>query len=169
MPKLRNLARMIMAVGGTGTLTLGSAAPGFVTFPASGFVSGDVISYGIEDGSAREVGRGTFSTANGVYTLSRDKGLMSTLGGAHIDVTTSAQVYGTILAEDMRVSALQEVDQAVSLADGMFLQYQLSVPTTWQLHAYGDANNDPVMSLASAPSVGNTVVIIVSGYVSASC
>ena len=95
-----NLARMSTATGGTGTMTLMAAVTGFLSFASAGVQDGDYITYAIEEGNNREVGRGTY-TASG-STLTRDTILASTAGiGTPITLTGNAQVYITIAAEDL--------------------------------------------------------------------
>lgn len=102
---LHNLARMTTATAGTGTITLGSAVSGFLTFADAGVSDGDVVSYAITDGSNSEVGRGTY-TASGT-TLARTTVVNSTNAGSAISLSGSAQVMITVLAEDVE-EALQQ-------------------------------------------------------------
>ncbi len=101
---LKNLARMTTATTGTGTMTLGAAVSGFLSFAGAGIPDGAQVSYGINDGSNGEAGRGRY-TASGT-TLSRDIIYELTNGGAAINLSGSAQVFVTALAEDFLESAL---------------------------------------------------------------
>lgn len=94
MAKLFNLARMGTSTTGTGTITLGSAVSGHITFASAGAVTGDVVSYGIIDGTAAEVGIGTY-TASGT-TLTRT--LVNSTTGSLLSLSGSAQVFVTDLA-----------------------------------------------------------------------
>jgi len=98
MAVVYNLARMSTATEGTGTMTLLNAVAGFLTFALAGVSDGDIVSYGIVDGAASEVGRGTY-TATGT-TLTRSV-LKSTNSDAAIDLSGSAEVTITILKEDL--------------------------------------------------------------------
>lgn len=98
MAKLFNLARMTTATTGTGTITLGSAAAGFLTFAGAGVTSGDVVSYGIVDGANREVGTGTYTSSG--TTLSRTV-ITSTNSNNAISLSGSAQVFVTALVTDI--------------------------------------------------------------------
>ena len=99
MAKLYNLARMTTASTGTGNVTLGSAVPGFLTFAQAGVASGEVISYVIEEGTNREIGR-TFYLSSGP-TISRDIVLKSTNSNAKISLSGNAQVFIAAAAEDL--------------------------------------------------------------------
>lgn len=99
MAKLYNLARVSTATTGTGTITLGSAVSGFLTFANAGVSDGEIVSYGIKDGSNSEVGYGTY-TASGT-TLTRTV-RRSTNSNAAISLSGSAEVFITALAEDLR-------------------------------------------------------------------
>jgi len=98
MAKLFNLARMTTATTGTGTITLGSAASGFLTFAQAGVVNGDIVSYGIQDGTSREVGTGTYTSSGTSLTRSVVK---STNSNAAIVLSGSAEVFITPVATDI--------------------------------------------------------------------
>lgn len=98
MAKLSNLARMTTATTGAGTITLGVAVTGYLTFALAGVADGDTVSYGISDGSGGEVGTGVY-TASGT-TLSRTP-TASTNGNAAISLSGTAQVFVTARAEDL--------------------------------------------------------------------
>jgi len=95
---LKNLARMTTVTTGTGTITLGVAVSGFLSFAGAGIPDGAQVSYGINDGSNGEAGRGRYTAAG--TTLSRDIVYESTNSGAAINLSGSAQVFVTGLAED---------------------------------------------------------------------
>jgi hypothetical protein len=94
---LHNLARVTSATTGTGTLTLGSAVSGFLTFADAGVANGERVLYAIRDGANSEVGRGTYTTSG--TTLSRDTVYESTNGGAAINCSGSQEVFITALGE----------------------------------------------------------------------
>ena len=99
MSKLFNLAKITTATSGTGTITLGSAVSGFLTFALAGVSDGDIVSYGISDGANSEVGYGTYASAG--TTLARTTVLASTNSGSAIDLSGSAVVFITALAENI--------------------------------------------------------------------
>src|SRR5258708_34341915 len=98
MPKLYNLARMTTATTGTGTITLGAAVSGYLSFAGAGASDGDMVRYGIKDGSNSEEGIGRY-TASGT-TLTRNGG-KSTNGNGAISLAWTAEVYITQAAEDL--------------------------------------------------------------------
>ncbi len=87
--KLYDLARMSTATTGTGTITLGSAISGFLTFAEAGVQDGEVVYYAIRDSGNSEIGYGTY-TASGT-TLSRTV-LKSTNSDAAINLSGAAEV-----------------------------------------------------------------------------
>lgn len=95
---LVNRAKMTTATTGTGTITLGSAVDGYQTFAAAGVTDAAVVSYAIEDGTAWEIGTGTY-TASGT-TLSRTV-TESSNAGAAINLSGNAVVFVTARAEDI--------------------------------------------------------------------
>ena len=101
---LANIARVVSATTGTGTLTLGAAVTGFNTFADAGITNGQTVTYAIEDYTAgvvtaREVGEGVY-TASGT-TLTRGTVYSSTSGGAKINCSGTQQVFITVSKEDI--------------------------------------------------------------------
>jgi hypothetical protein len=127
MPKLYNLARMTTATTGTinaaGTLTLGTAVSGCLSFATAGALNGDILSFGITDGVGAEVGRATYGTAAGGTTLVIGTILNSTNGANAINLSGTAQVYITPVAQDISIGypcngrLTLETGVAVSTAD----------------------------------------------------
>lgn len=101
MGKLLNLVRMYSNTSGTGTLNLGSAVPGFLTFAQSGVVDGDIVSYAIKDGTSAECGIGSYNASG--PTLARTTVRNSTNSNALVPLTgVNVEVFVTALAEDFR-------------------------------------------------------------------
>lgn len=94
---LYNLARVVTATTGTGTVTLGSAVSGFLSFADAGVQNGDVVSYAIKDGTASEIGTGTYSSSG--PTLTRTV-INSTNSNNAINLSGSAEVFITPNAAD---------------------------------------------------------------------
>lgn len=98
MPTYLNRAHVYTATTGTGTLTLGSAVPGYQTFTSAGIANGNVVSYTIEDsGSAWEVGVGTYTAAGNTLTRT----LVQSSTGSLLNLTGSARVFVIMSAADM--------------------------------------------------------------------
>jgi hypothetical protein len=108
MAELFNLARMTTSTAGTGTITLGSAVSGYLSFADAGVTDGVTVSYGIRDGANSEAGTGVY-TASGA-TLTRSV-TTSTNSNNAISLSGSAEVYITARAEDILNTA--DVDNAV--------------------------------------------------------
>jgi len=88
VPRVYDRVRVVTATTGTGTLTLGAADSGFRTFADAAVPNGTVVHYAIEDGTAWEIGTGTYSTTG--PTLTRT--LISSSTGALLNLSGSARV-----------------------------------------------------------------------------
>jgi len=110
MSTLFNLARMSTTTTGTGIITLGSAVTGFLSFATAGVTDATVVTYAISDGSAAEIGTGTY-TATGT-TLSRTV-IKSTNSNTAINLSGTAQVIITPSAEDI-LNKTQSASQTMS-------------------------------------------------------
>lgn len=98
MSKLYNLAKMTTATTGTGTITLGSAVSGFLSFASAGVSNGDVVSYAILDGASSEIGTGTYTSSGTTLTRSVTN---STNSNSPINLSGSAVVYITPRSADI--------------------------------------------------------------------
>jgi hypothetical protein len=135
LAKLYNLARMTTATTGTGTITLGAAVSGCLSFAAAGVANAETISYAISDGANSEIGYGTY-TASGT-TLTRNV-INSTNANAAISLSGSAQVFISPSAREIgkwtnrRVpqtgtSSLTEADCGATIALGGSAFYTYTV------------------------------------------
>jgi hypothetical protein len=89
---------MSTATTGTGTITLGSAVAGFQTFADAGVANAETVRYTIEDGTAFEIGTGTYTSSG--TTLSRT--LIESSTGSLLNLSGSAIVYVTAAAQDLQ-------------------------------------------------------------------
>jgi len=89
---------MSTATTGTGTITLGSAVTGFLSFASAGVGTGETVTYAIQDGSASEIGTGVYTSSG--TTLTRATIIKSTNSGSAINLSGNAQVFITPSAED---------------------------------------------------------------------
>lgn len=89
MAKVFNRVRVTTTTTGTGTITLGPAVAGYRTLAAAGAADGDEVHYTIENGTAWEIGIGTYSTTG--PTLSRFVVESST--GSLLNLTSGANVF----------------------------------------------------------------------------
>jgi hypothetical protein len=93
--KYVNRAWMNTATVGTGTIILGTARSGYMTFAEAGLSDGDTASYCIRDGANFEIGLGTY-TASGTE-FSRDtvyeSKISGTVGTTKITLSGTAEIF----------------------------------------------------------------------------
>jgi hypothetical protein len=102
MAKLFNLARMTTTTTGTGTITLGAAVSGYLSFAGAGVANSDVIDYAIKDGNSSEIGIGTYSSSGPTLTRTVTK---STNSNSPINLSGAAEVFITPRAETLNGAA----------------------------------------------------------------
>lgn len=111
MVKLVNRAKMKVASGGAGTLTLGTACDGYQSFADAGVTDQDKLRYTITDGDDWEIGVGTY-TASGT-TLARAPTESSNSGNA-ITCGSGAEIFVTMAAEDFTDNAAPTFTNTIS-------------------------------------------------------
>lgn len=101
MVKLVDRAMMTSPTTGTGsTIDLGAAVGGYRTLAAAGVVPGDLVSYVVEDGTAWEIGRATYSETPDDRLTGRT--LIASSTGALLNLSGGARVFVTALGQDFR-------------------------------------------------------------------
>lgn len=165
MAKLYNLCRMSTGTTGTGTITLGSAVTGFLSFAAAGVGDGETVTYAIQDGSNSEIGRGVY-TASGT-TLSRSV-LKSTNSGSAINLSGTAQVFITASAEDFGRLNNTLGSYAVELVAGTNVTANRTLTLTTgdanrTLTISGDATVNQDVSSSATPTFSGVTVASVNG------
>jgi hypothetical protein len=100
MVKFADRVSVSTGTTGTGTITLGSARSGYQTFADGGISNGDEVRYVIEDGTAWEIGVGTYTHSG--TTLSRT--LSSSSTGSLLNLSGSAYLFISPSAADLTLS-----------------------------------------------------------------
>ena len=141
MAKLFNLARVTTATTGTGTITLGSAASGHLTFANAGVTDGQYVTYGIIDGTESEVGRGLYTSSG--TTLTRSV-ITSTNSNSAINLSGTAEVFITSINSDFNALPNTSGQYNVLLAAGTNVTADRTLTLTT-----GDANRTLDISAGS--------------------
>jgi hypothetical protein len=147
MAKLYNLARMTTATTGTGTITLGSAVSGYLTFAGAGVANGETVTYAIKDGANSEIGEGVYTTSGATLTRTVIK---STNSDTAINLSGAAEVFIT-------ASHRHFFEQGTAI-----LFQQTSAPTGWTKQT---THNDKALRVVSgtASSGGSSAFSTVFG------
>ena len=95
--KLGNRIKCATATTGTGTVTIGSPEDGFQSFTAGGIANGEVVRYVITEGSAFEIGNGTFTTSGATLTRT----LLESSTGSLLNLSGDAIVFVSPSTEDL--------------------------------------------------------------------
>ena len=155
MVTLVNRAKVSTATTGTGTITLGAAESGYQTFADAGVVDANVVRYVIEDGTAWEIGSGTY-TASGT-TLSRTLGESST--GSLLSLTGAAVVFVSATAADLAPEKVGTITgTTLDLTSGNVFSYTPTAETTFVF------SNPPTTGTALGFTLGLTGLYISDGY-----
>jgi hypothetical protein len=98
---LGNRAKMSTSTTGTGTISLGSALSSYQSFENAGITNGQTIRYAIEDGTAFEIGSGTYTSSG--TTLTRSVTESSNSDNA-ITLSGNAEVFVTATVADLFIN-----------------------------------------------------------------
>jgi hypothetical protein len=129
---LYNLARVVTATAGTGTVTLGAAVGGYRTFANAGVPNGAVVRYAITDYGvspvAHEYGTGVYTSSG--TTLTRILGgsttgaLLNLSGNSHVTITAVAEDFaGTTFPPQGRLTLVTGTPVMASSVTGVTTVY----------------------------------------------
>ena len=98
MVTLADRVKVTTSSTGTGSVSLGSAQSGYQTFADAGISDGDTVRYTIEDGSAWEIGTGTYTHFNTIMSRT----LIDSSTGSLLNLSGSATVFLTVASSDLQ-------------------------------------------------------------------
>ena len=156
MVTLADRVRVSTSTTGTGTVTLGSASSGYQTFSAGGVSDGDVVRYVIEDGTAWEIGTGTYTHSG--TTLTRT--LSSSSTGSLLNLSGSAVVFISPSAADLEVNGAYEATSFTATAN------QTAFTGTFNSSNAAVFLNGVLLKLTTDYTINSTTVTLTTGAVS---
>ena len=169
MVKLVNRAKMTVASGGAGDITLGTAVAGYQTFADAGISDTDILRYTIEDGDDWEIGTGVYTSSG--TTLVRTV-TESSNSDAAITCSADAVIFVTMSAEDFSGNAVPiwvtepptslrlnyDGTTAVTLTGLAVDESSFPITYSWDGHSgstvYSDTSLPP--QLVSAPTINQS-------------
>jgi len=171
MVKFADRVSVSTSTTGTGSISLGSARSGYQTFADGGISDGDTVRYVIEDGTAWEIGQGTYTHSG--TTLSRT--LSSSSTGSLLNLSGSAYVFISPSAADLTLSGgahnftaftatAGQTSFSVNYSVGNIL---LFINGTKIDEASYTASSGTAVVLGSAASAGDIVEVVEYGGASA--
>ena len=155
MATLVNRAKVATATTGTGTISLGAADVGYQTFADAGVSNADVVRYTIEDGTAWEIGTGTYTATAYGNALSRSMTESST--GSLLSLTGAASVFVTAAAADIQQPPSEGpfVNGDKTKLDG--IEASADVTDTANVTAAGALMDSELASIASVKALNQGV------------